>query len=130
MLLLHSLDRDDPRPDLHSLRQHNTSEPNLLIHFFKPAHKLSCSDPQCLLSSRNSIRPRYPRQHLESILQRHHVTIRMTSHLKLSRTNLERPRALWLVVPELEAQPKVTRVLGHTAESVHGALGVGRAVVL
>jgi hypothetical protein len=53
----------------------------------------------------------------------------MAAHLKLSRANLERPRAFWFLMAELEAEPEVAGVFGHAAEGVHGAVGVGGAVI-
>jgi hypothetical protein len=53
----------------------------------------------------------------------------VAAHFKLARTDLKRPSALWFLVAELEAEPEVAGVFGHAAESVHGALGVGGAVV-
>lgn len=49
--------------------------------------------------------------------------------LKRIRHDLDTPGALGLVVAHLEANPEVARVLGHAAESVHGAVRVGFAVV-
>jgi hypothetical protein len=68
-------------------------------------------------------------EHFESVLEHHHIAIWLAAHLKLSGTDFERPRALGFVVAQLEAEPEVTGVLGHTAEGVHGALGVGCAVI-
>ena len=53
----------------------------------------------------------------------------MAAHFKLAGTDLERPRAFGFLVAELEAEPKMAGVFGHTAEGVHGAVGIGCAVV-
>ena len=49
--------------------------------------------------------------------------------LKRIRHDLDTPRALGLVEAHLEADPEVAGVLGHAAEGVHGAVGVGFAVI-
>jgi hypothetical protein len=67
-------------------------------------------------------------EHLESVLQRHHVAVLGTAHLKIAGLDLEWPSSLGLLVAELEAEPEVAGVAGHTAEGVHGSVGVGFAV--
>ena len=72
----------------------------------------------------------HTRQHLEAILERDHITVRVAAHLKFARADFEWPCTPRLLVSKLVAKPEVTGVLGHAAESVHGAVGVGRAVIL
>jgi hypothetical protein len=68
-------------------------------------------------------------EHLETILQDSHIVVIRTAQIKRTGHDFKRPCALRLVASELVAQPEVAWVLRHAAESVHGAQGVGFAVV-
>lgn len=68
-------------------------------------------------------------QQLETILERNHVRICVLLQLECVRNDLDAPGALGLVFAHLKADPEVARVLGHAAEGIHGAVGVGFAVV-
>jgi hypothetical protein len=70
-----------------------------------------------------------PNEHLEPILQRHHIRIDVFLQLERLGNNFDGPPALWPLGAHLVADPEVTGVFGHAAEGVHGALGVGFAVV-
>lgn len=68
-------------------------------------------------------------QQLEPVLQRDHVWICILVQLKRIGYDLDTPGTLGLFEAHLEANPKVAGVLGHAAESVHGAVGVSFAIV-
>lgn len=69
-------------------------------------------------------------QQFEAILERDHVGVGVLVEFEGVGHNLDTPRPLGLVFAHLEADPEVARVFGHTAKGVHGAIGVGLAVVL
>ena len=69
-------------------------------------------------------------QQLEPVLQRYHIRVSVLVQFKRVGYDLDTPSALGFVVAHLETDPEVAGVLGHAAEGVHGAVGIGFAVVL
>jgi hypothetical protein len=69
-------------------------------------------------------------QQLEAVLERDHIRVRVLLQLKSVGHDLDTPCALGLVLAHLEADPEVPGVLGHATEGVHGAIGVGFAIIL
>ena len=67
-------------------------------------------------------------QHLESILQRHHIRVIVLLQLERMRDNFDGPGTARRSIAHLVADPEVTGVFRHAAESVHGALRIGLAV--
>ncbi|KFZ16371.1 hypothetical protein V502_05134 [Pseudogymnoascus sp. VKM F-4520 (FW-2644)] len=65
---------------------------------------------------------------LKPIAQRAHIRVRVLEQLKGVGDDLDGPGVELGVLPALEAQVEVARVLGVDAEGVDGALGVGLGV--